>query len=401
MKAGLSIAIGAFASLCLVAGSARAQEPTGSREPDEAIFPNHGFLVTGYGAAGYRATFAQDETPNNFSALLAPIFLFQISDRFLFEGEVEFELEEGVTVASLEYAQIDISMTDNLRLVFGKFLLPFNTFTERLHPTWINPFVSTPAIYGGHGAAAPTDPLLPILSDVGAQLRGGFALGDAGFLTGALFVSQGPRPEAEEHQEGEEEGEAAVAASFAPAAGTSLFGGSSGEVGEVAFGDNFDDNNENKMVGGRLGVGIAPYVELNVSAMTGAYDDAGDLDFTTFGAHLEARHRGFLLHGEWVRTEQEVFDEEEPQEVVSLNRDGYYVMLGYQYGKWQPLVRWSQIFDGDLEGESVVDSGNQLALGVAYWLRPSLVLKGEYLLNYEGEADRDNNRLAVQWGFGF
>lgn len=32
--------------------------------------------------------------------------LFQISDRFLFEAELEFELEEGITETGLEYAQI-------------------------------------------------------------------------------------------------------------------------------------------------------------------------------------------------------------------------------------------------------------------------------------------------------
>lgn len=399
--------------LAVATGGQAQQSETGG---EASIFPNHGFLITGYGAASFRATFAEDNTPNNFKTLLAPIFLFQISDRFLFEAELEFELEEGVTVAELEYAQIDISLTNNLRLVLGKFLLPFNTFGERRHPTWVNPFVSPPAIYGHHGGAGPTDPLLPILTDVGAQLRGSLDLGDSGFLNGSFFITQGPRPELEEHEDEEAAGEEAheepageheheePAAFVTPLGQPSLLSrlsSSGGEVAEVIFGENFEDNNENKMVGGRVGFGIAPFFEVNLSGMTGAYDDAGKLDFTSLGAHLEGRYRGFVFHGEWVRTEQELFDEEDPEKVVSLDRDGYYLMLSYQYEKWQPLVRWSQILDGELENETVIDSGEQIALGLTYWIRPSLAVKVEYLINYEGEIGLDNNRLAIQWAFGF
>ncbi len=69
-----------------------------SPPPVEQFFPRQGSLLAGYGGAGYHMLFAEEDTPNNFSVVFAPIMLFQISDRFLFESEFEFEIEEGVTM---------------------------------------------------------------------------------------------------------------------------------------------------------------------------------------------------------------------------------------------------------------------------------------------------------------
>ncbi len=168
---------------------------------DPSVFPHHGFLVTGYGSTGYAATFLDDATPNEFSASLSPVFLFQIRDRFLFESELELEFEDGGTVVGLEYAQIGYSLTDNLSIGVGKFLLPFNVFSERLHPTWINKLASPPATYGHHGGPGPTDAMLPVLSDLGVQLRSSVDLGGFWYLTGVGFVTQGPQLEEDEHTE--------------------------------------------------------------------------------------------------------------------------------------------------------------------------------------------------------
>jgi hypothetical protein len=352
-----------------------------SDDREGSIFPSHGFLITGYGSTGYRATFLEDDAPNDFQASVNPIMLFQISDRFLFEAELEFELEEGVTATGLEYAQIDYSLTDNLKVMAGKFLLPFNIFSERLHPTWINKFVSTPPLYG-HEAGVSASPLLPILSDVGLQVRGTFDLKDFWYVTGVAFISQGPSIEEEHEEEPGMEPEGPF------------------EVPEVVFGRNFEDNNESKMVGGRLGLGLAPYFELNLSAMTADYDPVGQLRFTAYGAHLEARHRGVELHGEWILTRQDVTATEDPTQVETLERDGYFVQAGYRVGNWEPIARWTQILDGEVDSVTVLEGADQLGLGMAYWFTPTLVAKAEYLLHFE-DADVENNQLALQWAFGF
>lgn len=411
----LSFLLGCVVLLLLGTGQASAQDQPDASGDAQRFFPRQGYLLTGYGGAGYQTLFVEDGQPNNFSAIFAPIMLFQVSDRFLFEGELEFEIEEGVTATSLEYAQVDMALSNNLTLVAGKFLLPFNTFSERLHPTWINRLVSGPALYGGHGALTPTDPLLPVLSDIGVQLRGAFSVGRFSTITAEAFVTQGPMLAAEEHgEEGEEVGSAAKTAGIAS--------GGAGP-GDLAFGSDFTDNNEDKMVGGRVGFGIAPYFEFNVSGMTAAFDPAGDLRFSALGAHLEGRYQSVTLHGEFIQTWQDLAHEEEeiePDEETSpgktrtetafttmneastetLARNGYWVQAGYRWGKWQPVVRWTQLFESDLDGEIVTDAGQQLALGLDYWFEPALVLKVEYLINDE-QHSIDNNRLAVQIAFGF
>ncbi len=364
----------------------------------QRFFPRQGYLLTGYGGAGYQTLFAEDSQPNDFSAIFAPIMLFQVSDRFLFEGELEFEIEEEVTATSLEYAQVDMALSNNLTLVAGKFLLPFNTFSERLHPTWINRLVSAPALYGGHGALTPTDPLLPVLSDVGVQLRGAFNVGRFRTITAEAFITQGPMQAADEHDEdGDEEGDGHDEGTIAAKAVSFASGGGSADPGSLAFGGDFTDNNEDKLIGGRLGFGIAPYFEVNVSGMTAAFDPAGDLRFSALGAHVEGRHRSITVHGEFIQTWQDIVHEDDTD---TLTRNGYWVQTGYRWGKWQPVARWTQLFEGDIDGEVVTDAGQQLALGLDYWFEPAVVVKVEYLINEE-EHSIDNNRLAIQIAFGF
>ena len=412
----LPLLIGLVVLVLLGPGRATAQD-----SPDaERFFPRQGFMLSGYGGAGYNAVFADGERPNNFSVIFAPILLYQISDRFLFEGEFEFEFEEGVTMTELEYAQVDVSISNNFTVMAGKFLLPFNTFSERTHPVWINRFVSPPALYGAHGSATPTDPLLPVLSDIGVQLRGAFSTGRFSTVTAEVFVTQGPILTEEEHDEEEEEvdGHGDEEGGFFAAKTAGITSGGSGP-GDLAFGSNASDNNEDKMVGGRIGFGVAPYFEVNVSGMTGAYDDTGDLRFSALGVHLEGRFKSFTLHSEFIQTWQDLAEEEDHAEVSlaknqaeaafaplnegateTLSRNGYWIQLGYRRGKWQPVVRWTQLFEGEIDGETVAEAGRQLALGLDYWFEPALALKVEYLINNEEEAI-DNNRFAIQLAFGF
>jgi len=115
-----------------------------------SIFPEAKVFLSGYGAVGFQN---QKGAPSTFNALFAPIFHYQHSDRLHFLIEGEFELEDDENSFSLEIGQADIFINDYLTLVGGKFLIPFNTFSERTHPTWINKMPDLPIIYGhgGHG----------------------------------------------------------------------------------------------------------------------------------------------------------------------------------------------------------------------------------------------------------
>lgn len=373
--------VAAVAASVLLASATSAQDGPTLVE-DESVYPFHGFLVSGYGSTGYEVRFLDTGTPNEFSASLSPVFLFQIRDRFLFESELEFELEEGVTATALEYAEILYALSNSVTVGVGKFLLPFNIFSERMHPSWINKMPSAPPIYGGHHrGGGPADPLLPVLSDFGIQLRGSLDLGGWWYGTATAYVTQGPQEAVEEeHTEPTEPDHA--------------------ELPELTFGSSAEDNNQNKMVGGRVGLGLAPYFEVNLSGMTGEYDPAGERGLSALGVHLEMRHRGFELHGEYMHTSLELEPEAPGEPPETARRDGYFVQVERRFGNLEPIVRWAQILAGETEHEVVTDPGHQISLGLAYWLTPAVVLKAEYQINRE-EHGTGNDRLALQWAFGF
>ena len=377
-------------AICLLSSATvTAQTPVQDPDPGEPTTRASSLLVTGYGSAGFEATRAKDSIPNDSAFGFSPIFLVQPSARLLFEAEVAVGFGDGRTSTALEYADVIYTVSDNLKVVAGKFLVPFNAFSERFHPGWINKFVSSPPLYGGHhGGGAPADSLLPVLSDVGVQVRASFDVGDRGFITAVGYFTQGPRLEghAEEASEHHEE------------VGTHAEAHAHGEIAEVLLGS-FQDNNTDKLIGGRIGFGVAPFIEANFSAMTGAYDDNGDLRFAAYGVDLAGRYRHVEYQGEWIRTSQE-FRFEDLGNIGALARSGYYWQVGYHIGRWVPLVRGSQLFGARLDHDLIVESGDQLALGLVYLRAASSLIKFEYLVNGE-DADVDNDRFAVQWAIGF
>ncbi|MDD3762935.1 MAG: hypothetical protein PHP86_06570 [Nevskiales bacterium] len=114
-----------------------------------------------------------------------PIFHYLYDDRVLVEAELEIALDEqGQTETNLEYATIDLFLSDTTVLVAGKFLSPLGNFRQNLHPAWINRFASAPVGFA-HDGAAPTN-------DIGVQLRGVFAGTPVGRITYALALTNGP-----------------------------------------------------------------------------------------------------------------------------------------------------------------------------------------------------------------
>lgn len=400
-----------LSALLLAPASAPAQGSQGSQGswPREVSRRRTQFLVAGYGTAGWRATTTGD-VGNTFFGSISPVLLFQFGERFLYEGELEFEIEEGATRTGLEYAQIDFLMSDNVVIVGGKFLLPFGVFGERLHPTWINKFSTNPPIYG-HGEMA-AGPLLPILADFGAMLRASWNWGARTSLTGSLFVTQGPRAEAEHGAEGGE-GEMGLIS----AAVSSEEEDEHAPLPEFAFGESGEDNNDDKMVGARAAWVIAPAFELDVSLLTGAFDDAAERRLTGWNVAAEYRRGRTELRGEWLGLRYdveaphegepmgEVNDEmagEEEEELVVAKASGYYIQLAQRVGAWEPVVRWSQRLDVEADGFEPRRGYTQIGLGLNYWFSPHIALMGGYEINRAPAGGAEiPDRLVVHWSFGF
>lgn len=359
---GLALVAGVF---LLLPTAVSAQEAAPGR-----IVPTNHVVISGYGTVGY-SYLPQGEHENAFNSTVNPILLFQFQDKVLFESELEFELEEGVTQTGLEYAQLDFMANDHLTLVGGKFLLPFGVFGERLHPTWINRFPTAPPIYGHHVSAFGAEPMFPVLSDVGVMARAMMTVGSMNLALNA-YVTQGP---------GEEEGGMAM-----------------GGVPEVHFPASSEDNNKNKLVGGRLDIVLPPIVELNLSAFKAGYDSTGVLDLTAWNIAAETHFRGFELRGELLQRRQEILVGIAVPVVV---RTGWYAQGTYRWKTWEPVLRWTRVSDTKQDGTVLEEGASQLGIGLNYWFNPSIAVMAGYELNREKGTELDNDRIVVHVAFGF
>ncbi len=339
----------------------------------------HRFHLTGYGTANFEWQDLEDT--NTFSSDIFPIFLYRLTDRALFEGELELDLEETATEVSLEYAQIDYILNDYATLVAGKFLLPFGEFMERLHPAWINKLVSRPLPYVGAGAGG-----LFKFSQVGVQLRGGIPLGygDGAMAEYSLYVTNGP--------------------SFAS------------DKRGAPVSNNFADQNRGKGYGARIGLELLPFdygwgrFRIGASTLDGKWDEGGDLWFTSWGIDSVYQNGPLELRGEYLR-----FNREMPGALTDDEREGWYLQAAYQLTKapipyldrTELVVRWSgrnqnaPIEAGEEEeGGDLFRKPRQVAVGLNYWLTPSVVWKLEYDREMPAGAG-DSNAFQTQFAIGF
>lgn len=352
--------------------------------------PLAGLVVSGYGSASYDSSIEDSVFASDFRAAVSPILLYSISDDLLFEAELEFGLEDGGTETTLEYAQIDYLGFDRVLLTAGKFLLPFGVFSERLHPTWINKLPTPPLLYGhAHGGVAEGS-LTPILSDVGLMARFTQPVGDIWSLNLSVYVTQGPREATEEegddHAHAVVSNPAAVRGSAASAIDASVIPG-------LAFGTNFSDNNDDKMLGARLGVVRGANFEMYVSGFHAMYNAEDFLDVV--GTNLSAKWQpgSFEFRGEGAILWQEFeLDDEFP----TARTPAYYLQVSRRIGSFEPVVRWSQLLETKVDGEVARDDRRELALGLEYWLRPSTPLKLALQIDPDGPE-----RLILQWAYGF
>jgi len=373
-----------------------------------SIFPEAKVFLSGYGAIGFQN---QEGDESTFNALFAPIFHYQHSERLHFLIEGEFELEDDENSFALEIGQADIFINDYLTLVGGKFLIPFNTFSERTHPTWINKMPDLPIIYGhgGHGEhGSPTAGIIPVLTDIGLQIRGGapLPLAKGSKINYSFYVINGPRAVIEDEHaedEGDEHVEELISAMNEEddhAEDEADEGDEHSEEGEggsvdLVFGSNFDDINSNKTIGGRIGLLPVWNVELGASFMYGEANN--NIDFYLLGFDGQFQYRGLNVLAEYIRSENDL------PGGGDQNVDGYYAQASYRLSGLsfdngmadkiinglEPVVRVGQIFQ---EGKDI----SQVAIGLNFWYLPSVPFKIAYQFN-----DEIPDSFLFQWAFGF
>jgi hypothetical protein len=152
------------------------------------------------------------------------------------------------------------------------------------------------------------------------------------------------------------------------------------------------------MVGGRIDFALPPFAEVNVSFMTGKYDEQNVLDMTGWNVAWVFRQRSLELRGEYLQTRQET---ETFEGFPTLRRHGLYAQAAYRIRGWQPVLRWTEAFDDQVGGVAEENGARQIALGLNYWFSPALALMAGYEINTEHGPEIDNDRFVVHFAFGF
>lgn len=336
-------------------------------------------LLTGYATLDYEAT-ADKAFANNFGAEISPTYLHMVGDNLLFEAETTFELEENSTSVHLEHAQIHYLGFDNVQITAGMMHVPFGIW---MHTNWVNKMPTPPLLYEDTHGSPSHDALLPILFDVGVMARASIPVSGEWRSSAALWVTQGPSDEIPEDHHGGAEPE-----------------GPEPDAPHLGYGASFEDNNSNKEVGGMLRLIGPSGITVQGSGFTAKYDAASDYGVYALNLSLQwepgspeqplflFRSEGTLLGEQYLNPDSGKKD--------TANSGGYYAQLSRRVGSFEPIARWSQLPQTVVGQGILVQERRQLALGLDYWLSPSVPLKAAYQIELDG-----TDSILLQWVMGF
>jgi hypothetical protein len=340
------------------------------------------FLFGGYATAGFTSG---QRTGSNFTAQFNPIFLWKMSDRLFFEGEMEMELAGSSTDTKLEMAQISYVVNDYMTLGAGKFLNPANYFVERQHSAWINKLPDKPlAVYDG---------LMPE-SNVGVQLRGVIPLGSMK-LEYAAFASNAPSLKTMPDVPGD-----------------------LSTLGTLEY-DNFDNQDGHIAVGGHVGFIPVPELEIGYGIQRSSVGPRGSsvhalmhsVDFS-YVRDSELFKGMINLRGQWVWSSigNYVYDADSSLGfgpfAFDNQRSGGYAQIAYRPTKFgndfvknlEPVFRYDVL---NQDKTPVAYNEHRYTVGLNYWLAPSTVLKVAYEIDHKSNNVQSNNMWMVQFATGF
>ena len=356
-------------------------------------------LLTGYGSGtfqasrgGYGPSQGILDTPapgdprpgrSAFTADFNPIFLWQVSDKILFESEFAVTLASGgATGLELEYAQASYVANDYMTFGLGKFLNPVNYFVDRLHPAWINLMPNRPlAVFDG---------LLPE-GIVGAQLHGGAPVGPTKFQY-SVFVGNAPsldmQPVGDSH------------------AGLLNFGDQQFAYSHIS-------------VGGHVGFFPIPELEIGYGIQradvghegsgVGALWQSVDVNYMRDCYWL----RGVVdLRGQWVWSNVDPYTIDPNTGLTHLpaglsnNRNGGYVQLAYRPTKTENkiLKNIELVARFDMLNQRKTPIGfdeQRWSFGLDYWLGASTVAKFAYELDRQNGTGQNGDDFLFQYVIGF
>ena len=269
----------------------------------------------------------------------------------------EIEYEHAGEEIAMEYGYFGYTGFDDVRILAGKFIVPFGRFNKDLHPTTINKIPGRP-----HGFR---DILPQTYNDVGLWLSGASSFNDDGRFVWDAYAVNGLL--------GDE--------------GDGIRGMRDNDREKATFG-----RDDDKAVGARIGVEF-PYTGFDVgtSIYTGKYAEsatAESLRLTLYGVDASYQTNGFTLRGEFIHATQQITGKD-------LKKTGGYVQASYMVGsRFEPVVRWSA---RNMPGGKQDDLG-RFAIGASVYVTPAAAIRAAFIINSEKNGfDTENNGLILQF----
>ena len=339
---------------------------------NESPIAHYGQLAVNYD--DFEDTDSNFNTPVYFGRFLALLNEKLLLDVNTIIGEDDFELAS---------AQLDWYATDNLTISTGRLYAPIGFFNERLQSAWVWKSVDVPLMF---------NQVFPNRFAInGVSARGAFYPGmipvkfEYAFFGGNGVALDDDNPGA-------------------------------GELANFrAFSSPFNDNNNDKAFGGRVGIALPELgIIAGLSGMTnGAYDNDGRDDLDLWGFDFSLHRGNWDYRFEMIQVNQQAA-------AGSIDRNGWYTQLAYRnlrsahriWNKVELLARVDSVdFDGidltqldlnSIRREDQTVDRHRFTLQANYYVHPSLIVKAGYeILDEHGIDEISDNGFLAQVVFGF
>lgn len=162
-----------------------------------------------------------------------------------------------------------------------------------------------------------------------------------------------------------------------------------------------DDNNDNKALGGRLGLEIMECFGIGGSYSSGKYDDDEKYKIDFVGADISFEKWGFEMRGEYIRSNVE----RSTEMGGDYDRDGYYFQASYTYSPKrnylnyiEGVVRFDSVDPNDLETND--EDADRVAIGVNYSPMDYARIKFEYEMENEATETPEHKgfvQIVFSW----
>ncbi len=339
-------------------------------------------LIAGDMATGFTT---QRGTKSTFDAGIAPLILYQPTDRILVEAGADIgvstdDSNSSDTSFDLTIANVSYLVNDNLAIGAGLFVVPFGVYHNHFDPPWIDKFPDDPLAFSD-GGIAPS-------SEVGIFARGAVPVRSMKFTYDA-YVTNGPNL---------------------------YVNNDNGNAGSLNF-DDFTDLNDNKAVGGRIGFLPFPNIEMGYSVQYSEPSPSGFKNVSAFLQAVDLNWRQEIPYGmldfrtEWVTSNvsDATYDPTGSMGFGPVSftnyRQGGYVQLCFRPTKADnKIVRnleFCSRYDWLIQPLNAPggDHEKRLTLGVDYWVTPAVVLKAAYEID-DKKVGENQNAFLLQVGMG-